>query len=512
MKKQLIITILTSLAICLGLACSFVLISLIPSPTTPTGNNPAKQPPPPSITVPESITIELLSGPVIFEYTTTNISSYNVKIHIEDETIASISNNHITPLKIGETKIITTINCEPTITKSTTLIVEDCIKSVNLHIINEDESIPARYFTNTYYILKIEQNIIKENPSLNLENIKEINLIKTENNSYYYKFQINSYGNFSFVYNGKYVNKSIENYAYKLPTNFEINFNRNVNNSQINLYLFNNNYQSEANSNNLYNSLGFEIIKQQYSYDDIVLLDNYNHNIIEILNGTILAKSAGQTQISFYSNISKITKTFDVVVNEISLGSISVNGEPHNLGTIESIELTNISEFDFAFSYLPIYAICNLTLEYNENELTYENNKIKLNDNVTNSYLYIKNFDNVVYTLNIIKKIEIQESSVGHALTITYGTATLSSNTLNVNLSACTMLQLNCTAYDKTTNINLTIQNYSVEIKDTSICYLMSQEVSGGNIDLKFLKAGKTTLTITDLENDIVICIEIIVV
>ena len=135
-------------------------------------NNGSEEIPTPTLTIPTNITLDLLQTNFAFEYSVTNLADFVVSISIDDTSIATIdSNNVITPLKVGETKIITSINTNPTIAKETTLKINDCVQNVNFTITNKDGSVPNIFFTGTSYILKLEQNILEQKDKIHIHKI-----------------------------------------------------------------------------------------------------------------------------------------------------------------------------------------------------------------------------------------------------------------------------------------------------------------------------------------------------
>lgn len=468
----------------------------------------------PSLTVPTSLNVEILDSTTKFAYSVTNLGNYSLSINIEDNSIASIENNIIKPKKVGETKITTIINSTPEIKKETTLIILDCVKEVNFYITNLDNSIPERYFTDTTYVLEIKQNLLtEENPELFYDNVKNLNLIKKENNSYIFNFEIITHGKFTFTYNSKYVNLSQNYNAYKLPTDFAVNFSNNLlNNNEINLYLFDENYKTQANENNIYNSVNFEIIKQDYSYDEFEVIEINEKPILEISNNNnnnIKAKNEGTTILKVYSKISNVCKNFNINVSKVNLSEVVINNVFYTLNTVQDIKLNENEEYKFEFFASPIYSVNNLTIEFNLNEIDYSNNKIKLINNTLISTVYLKNNNNIVYTLNIYLAENLKLD-----LKLTYPTtdASLTDNVLTLNLSKNSSVQIISTVIDlNNPNSSLLIGDYEI-IYDSNYCSHLDPNINFGAINLEFKSTGSTTITIINLTYNIQTTLTIIII
>lgn len=478
-----------------------------PPVTPPSSEEPGNEEPTlPTLDVPSNITIEILATKT-FTYSVENLNNYVVSISILDNTIATIDETTIIPHKVGTTKIITSINTEPLITKETTLTIVDCTKEVTFYITDINYTTVDIFYTDTDYILEINQNILPvELPTITYSNISKFELLKTENTSYFYKFKIESYGDFTFNYKGTYVEKSYNYFAYKLPTNFEIIFNREINNNTIYLYLFNNNYIDIANTDGYFNNITYTILPQDNTLDNITISE-YDTPLISISNNTITALGVGTATIKFYSSISNTYKTYSIVISEINISTIVINNENKNFGTMETIYIDATSNYHFAYSYLPVYGMGELVLNYSDSELNFSDNYFTFINNAYTSTITITYNNQIIYTLNLCVNPVIK-----HNITITY--STLESNIVNSTIYTTyandALIQLSVMAVDSSTNTPISTQDYEVNIHDTNICSC-NDRIINGNINLLLHSTGTTTIDIIDIINNITITLTIIV-
>ena len=124
------------------------------------------------------------------------------------------------------------------------------------------------------------------------------------------------------------------------------------------LYLFNKDYETQANNDNYYDYGYLEILEDVDIY--------YDDEIISYTNGVIKALNVGGTVISLTAkDNSNLVVSFTLEILAIQLNNIIV--EP-----IESVELSN--EFTLSYSIEPIYALSNI-------EVLCDNEYIKCSSN-----------------------------------------------------------------------------------------------------------------------------------
>lgn len=449
----------------------------------------------PTLQAPSVITIEILDT-YTFNPQLTNVGNYVLSISIENTNIAEINdNNVITPKTIGTTKIICIINTQPLIKTETTLNIIDCTKDVNFNILNENRQSVTEFYTNTTYILEISHNILPSVlPEIYYSNLSKFNLIETSSSCYYFEFMVKDAGEFTFEYVGKYVSLNKNYTAVNLPTDYKINFSRNVD-GNITLNIFNLNYINQANENNIFNTISFEIATTNSL--DIVSTTVSNPDIVSVNNGVITALKYGTTTITFSSSLSKVTKVYTITVKDVLLNGIIVNNKEQNLYTEETIEVGAGEIYNFSYLPSPIYSLCNLTTKYNCQEISYSGNTISLLNNVKTSRFEIFNNETMVYCLIINSK-----NQIGHKVEVTNPNGLqIINNVLEVDYSI-SFIQITCSAYDLSTNENLTTQNFSVDFSNKNICVLAEQNASSGIINIRLKSIGETKIYITNTQTN----------
>jgi len=153
-KKNIIIICIIAIALSVGLGLFFVLST---KPKTPPA--PPPEVPMPTLVVEQEIVIDKFCNNRKIAYTKENLGDYVLTISIENTNLASLENDIIKPKAVGTTKIIYEINCEPKISKTTTLVITDVVTDVDLQIKNLDDSAVENFYCNQTYKLIITQNV-----------------------------------------------------------------------------------------------------------------------------------------------------------------------------------------------------------------------------------------------------------------------------------------------------------------------------------------------------------------
>jgi len=461
----------------------------------------------PEIVCDNEITVDLLDTASL-NYQILNQENYNVSVSILDTSIATIDlNNVIHPLSVGTTTILLELDSLPQITKSISLTIKDCVKSVGFAITDTENINVNNYYTNTYYFLHITQNIATLTEPTFISSMQDFTLQAKNDNVYIFKFKVLNAGTFSFEYHGQYINKTESYMALTLPSVIDLNFtNISLNNNNFNLYLFDNDYLAEANLNNIFANCEFNINKVNDA-DEISY--QINGNSIEIISNTIYARLSGTANIFFTQYITStrlITRTITVKVNEITLNSLMINNNTKNLLSEDTISLQQNENYDFTFLKLPVYALYDLVLDYNDNLVKYENNKLSLKSENSAS-VYLKYNNNVVYTLNlnfypasqsiIIYKIELDEFYNCEILlndtnkTIIIEAVEPNNSFFNIRLSGAI------------NEAPVNLLNITAQFSDTSVCKFPSYPVIyDSTLQVVVVGTGNCTITIYDNEND----------
>lgn len=443
----------------------------------------------PTLIVSSEVNLHVADNTYIFSYVVNNLGSYNVNYYVENSNIAELEGNIIRPKRVGSTKIITTINTVPLIKKETILNILPIVTDVEIKIINSEGNKVNEFYTNTPYTLvvteNIETNLISE--ILYSDNITKFTFVKKENLSYYYTFQISEFGEFELRYKNKYFQKWVNFNAYKMPTDFNIN----ITNSKI--YLFDTKYLSLANSNNVFASSEFVVEIQENTNDKVELID-YDENLIEVSNNKITAKAVGVAKLKFKSSVSKVEKDIEIIVDEITLNKVSVNGEEYEMGSTININLNYNEEFNLIFSKVPEYSNDYLILSYNEEEVHYINGNIALIHDKISSTIKIKN------------KLQEDAITINLSLNPTYTVEVdidkqnsvkieKDNNVISVMFEKEDFVFLGTYLFNVLTKEKVSSQIPSVESDNNEICEIT--EILNGKITVLIKQKGTTTLKIS---------------
>lgn len=300
-----------------------------------------------------------------YTYSVTDLGDYVASVEIVDNTIAKVDDNlKIKPIKVGTTDIKVSINCEPKIEKFTTLIIKDAVSDYSYEIINENGEKCDYLYVNNYYILQITENaIVDEIPKIGYDDdfVSNVLFISKDKNILKYKFKVKNYGNFVFKYESKYCKKDTGNLtAYEYPNNFNVAFNNNVLvGNNINLYLYNEDYTSDANIDGYYNSTMFNIGIKPNTNDKVNM--SFVGDCISIKDNKISAIKVGTGSLVFESEISKVKKEYEIIVQKIEPTAVVLNGQENQLCKTINLSLEQNTLYNFDVQILPAYAYGNLS-------------------------------------------------------------------------------------------------------------------------------------------------------
>ncbi len=511
--KVMIVAFAIFAVIATALTILFVNLLPVPNPpanTPPETPPPASPPPTPTISAVGEIDLDLLDTSFVFEYETTNLGNYSVNVSILDTSIAGIDEDRkITPHKIGSTKIIASLNTIPEIKTETILNIVDCVKDISMSVIDENGNVPSMFLTNTPYTLNIYQNMF-DNYSPTLDYSSNIVLLSTQtktNSGYMAQFKVTTAGNFNFTFNGKYISKTYNNVCNSMPTDFSVTFSDvQINNNEFSLYLFDSNYAE--NNMNIFNTTLFEISKQ-YSYDNIII-QSYANNIINITNNQIVAICEGTATITFYSTISKLSKTYTINVCKFEdISAVKVNNQIKNLYSEESLTISNDQVIDFIYEIVPSYSLATLDLEYDSNLLNYDNNRFTVKTKFDSTTILLKHNETPVYSLTIYLEKEIH-----HEIYVASSTHTATYDESNFILTTSYIennyIMLKCNArYEDNTKTEF--QKFNIETSNGDIFIIDGDKSNTGNFSLKITGIGEANLLIYDTGNNIKFTIKIVV-
>ena len=465
----------------------------------------------PILSVPESISIDKFTTNQKFEYNVTNLGNYQVTITIENLLVAELdSNNYIIPYKVGSTNIISTINCEPQISKTTTLTIADAVTDFSYCFYDSQQNVANNLFVGRSYTLKITENAIVDSlPNIEYENdyINNFELVSKQDNVYTYSFTTLKTGEIRFCYNSKYCQKEITLTSYNLISEIEVAFSNNVLiNDSINLYLFKEQFAEQANADGYFSLCEYAVIIEPDYYNDISI--SVTGTSIVVNDNTISAIDSGISQITFASKSANISKTFIVNVKNILPTHICINNEIYDIDNEVDLTCEANTEHDFCVTFLPVYTNFTPTIQTSSNVII-SNNKLTITS-FDDGKVYINCQDELLFTCNIIVP---HEYYISVSLNSSTCESSLDNNLLIIKLSEQNFVVLECAIYDKTTNKILENSNLKITIDDTTIINGTNNiiELKNNLLTLAALQSGSTQIMFDNEELKITYSLTIII-
>lgn len=307
-----------------------------------------------------------------------------------------INKNIITPNKVG--KSIVEINVKSSskeVIKFVNVEVLPSNISANFSILKNNE-IPSNLFVGEEYILELNlsKDLIYSYEIETSENINNLQIINKENKKIKYKFKIINNEEIAFIFKYKDYTKTAKYKAYNYINNIDISFSNTVENNQILLYLFNNDYKDLANNDGIFNEIKYTINKHDDIINDFSLIIE-NTELAEIIDNRIIAKSEGITILNVIANDgSNYKQSYQIVIEKVKIQNLSFNNE--------IVDLKVDVPYPIATTYSPIYALSNLMYYYNNQR--YTDSTISFNSVGTYSLKVIDIFSNLnaIITFNVI--------------------------------------------------------------------------------------------------------------
>ena len=154
---------------------------------------------------------------------------------------------------------------------------------------------------------------------------------------------------------------------------------------------------------------------------------------------------------------------------------------------------------------MPIYASKELSIDYNENLVNFENNKLKLKSE-NNSTIYLIHDNNIVYTLNLIYEQETTKT-ITYSISLNednkqYCDVIINDNNKRIEVEMTDLpnigyFVLKISKYIDS-ELSLT-QDFSAEFSSLEVCYFSrAQTIYDGNLSISVLSSGTCNITITD--------------
>ncbi|MBE7082700.1 MAG: hypothetical protein E7378_03400 [Clostridiales bacterium] len=460
-KKNIIIICIIAIALSVGLGLFFVLST---KPKTPPA--PPPEVPMPTLVVEQEIVIDKFCNNRKIAYTKENLGDYVLTISIENTNLASLENDIIKPKAVGTTKIIYEINCEPKISKTTTLVITDVVTDVDLQIKNLDDSAVENFYCNQTYKLIITQNVnvltsfeIDFDESL----VGEFEEVSTNCPIYVYTFKIKQHGQIKFEFVSEYCEKEVSIFAYVYPSNFDVDFDyvSPNNNNEINLYLFNTNFTEQANLDGYQNYTNYCINTMPNSNDEVEF--ELTGDCVSIANNKISAISEGVANLTFTSKISGESKTFKIIVGKIKPTSILINDEPFEINASLNKTIVANTPYEFKVEVLPAYAYGDMAFE--TQNVTLENDILTLNESTGLVQVVFNNQTilTINYSLEIVDEYKIDIYVTNNKTS----NVTLDGDTLKVDYLQGAVFEISCIVYKN--DVIVSPQVVNVEISDENV-------------------------------------------
>lgn len=245
-----------------------------------------------------------------------------------------------------------------------TVTVLDTITDVSVNIYKDNEKVDKLFVGETYvleltYNAKMYTDFIL-NPSENISNFK--NIETNISNKILFSFTVSSVEDTVFVFNYRNFSKSFTYETYEYISNFDIDISNGFENNILTLYIFNNNYVSDANSNNIFNETPFSInvSEKNLSLFEVKILDE---NIACIKDNKIIASSVGKTTLNITAlDGSDFTESITIYVKQVEISELTPTFFEKTLNVGES--------FEIVYTYSPNFAITDFEITVNGEVLT----------------------------------------------------------------------------------------------------------------------------------------------
>lgn len=317
-----------------------------------------------ALTGQDSLTLCNDDAPIKLNYSVSCNEKYSIEFETSSDIISVDSQGNVTPNKVGSCIILIIANSISGLKqeKEVAVIVNPSQMNADLKIMGSDGTTPQNLFMGNEYILQVScSKKLVYNPKIEAsQNVSNCTLKERNEQKLIYSFQVENYGKISFNFSYKDYTTTITKQAYLYVSKIDTSFSREIENMQILLYLFNENYENTANLSNFYQNIQFNILDQanvlnEYSVDvtgDNVMCESYSNT------HTLLAKTAGESQLKIYANDgSGYFVTYTIIVQEVHISSISF--------TQDSVSLDIDEVYTYNIDYSPIFALTNLTYSLN---------------------------------------------------------------------------------------------------------------------------------------------------
>ncbi len=304
----------------------------------------------------DEINLFIDDEPVKLQYEINNPSNvyYTIEILVSNDNI-EISNNIITPKKVGESLITINVNTKyKTISKEIKIIVLQSLTNANLKILNGKKEEVNKVFVGESYFLEVETNEeIKEDYFIyTSENIEDFMIIENTNTKITFSFCVVEYETtiFNFVY--KNINSKISINCYEYIKDFNVVFSNSFNSNNLNLFLYNSIFETQANYDNYYSSADIQVNVSNKNLNDFTISID-NTEIAKLEENSIIANAKGSCKLKITANDgSNYCEEYDIFVDNVNVQNVAVSFDDKEIFVGDSVKVN--------MTYSPIYAICDL--------------------------------------------------------------------------------------------------------------------------------------------------------
>lgn len=443
-----------------------------------------------------NISLELANKTFKFEYQILYDENHTHTAIINNTQIVCINDGYLIPKSVGNTYItINVYNMSQEIVtyKNIPIQIKSVATSATYKILDSNNQDAQTLYCNKFYTLQIFEDFYDStSPSITFDTQNaELNFVSYENCCVSYSLKILTIEQFAIKYSKKYFDIDINILAYIYPDDFNITFEREILNNEINLYIFDKTYTSQASNDGYFDKISFDIVKIKNS-NDIITASISGDAYIQ--DNVIYPTKSGFATLTFKSQISNITKTYSIKTNEILPQKIVIENTSYDVNSIQNISLKYNQTKNLNFEYFPIYALNDFEIICESCNLDSSN---YLNLNSDNCSVKINNFNKCILTLNITRtyeyvfKISLQQYD---------GECNFENNTLNIIRTGSEQyMSLKCTIFNQSLQQNYQPNVFACQSLNPDIIFL-SDSITNGIILLQVNSVGSTTLTIKNEE------------
>lgn len=304
----------------------------------------------------DKITLFIDDENYFLNYTVLNPNDviYSEDVKVKGDCIV-LEDKYIKPISIGLSYIIINIQTQFNIyTKTIEVNVLPTINKIEFRILDLENNEISKCFVGESYLLEINVDE-KVNDSFTVEvsnNVMNLELVEKYDNNLKFSFRINNYGETTFVFKYRNIEKSFKINSFAYIKDFNVDFSNSFSENIIRLYLFNDLYKNDAYNDNIYDFTKFNINLPESNINDYSL--EVSNDCVIIEENSIIANKEGECSFYIKANDgSMYVETYKIVVDTIKINSLTITSSKEEITVGESCFID--------VDYAPIYAVCNLS-------------------------------------------------------------------------------------------------------------------------------------------------------